>query len=124
MCSVARVSSHSSSGRLGHASTPLEASSFIFASAMMILSVIIIIQVSTACGSGRVLNVGHPPATAGGTDLLYPVPSSFILHPCSSDAVAAMLFGIVEGEVCAGDHVIAGLRIGEGRRTDAEGQLK
>src|SRR5215213_8895757 len=32
-------------------------------------------EVSTACGSGRVLNIGNPPATAGGTDLV------FILHP-------------------------------------------
>jgi hypothetical protein len=26
-------------------------------------------QVSTACGSGRVVNVPHPPTIAGGTDL-------------------------------------------------------
>ena len=28
-----------------------------------------VIRVSTACGSGRVINVEYPPATAGGTDL-------------------------------------------------------
>src|ERR1051325_4484922 len=68
----------------------------------------------------------YPPQTFGGTDLLiHPAfSSSFILYPCPSDAVAAMLFGIVEGQVCADDHVVAGLRLGEGRRTDAERQLK